>query len=134
MNNKLIQTNGLWYRIKHFFKSIFFRVKLNKISEEEKECNSFANNYTLSEKFEQENKKKKLAEKLLLGELGTSELTESEVDEMTEYFIKDIHDIDNELARIKKHIVNMQQELKNGNWGRFSFPIKNSIEKLKKMK
>ena len=31
---------------------------------------------------------------------------------MTEYFKKDIQNIDNELFRIKKHIIAMQQELK----------------------
>ena len=30
---------------------------------------------------------------------------------MTEYFIKDIHNIDNELLRIKQHILAMKQEL-----------------------
>ena len=52
-----------------------------------------------------------MSEKLLLGELGTSELDEKEVDEMTEYFTKDIQNIDNELIIIKKHILAMQQEL-----------------------
>ena len=31
---------------------------------------------------------------------------------MTEYFIKDIQNIDNELLKIKQHILAMQQELK----------------------
>ena len=66
----------------------------------------------LKEKFEEENKKKVLSEKLLYGELGTSELNETEVDEMIEYFTKDIQNIDNELLRIKQHILVMRQELK----------------------
>ena len=37
----------------------------------------------------------------------------NEVDEMTEYFKNDIKNIDNELIRIKKHILSMQQSLKN---------------------
>lgn len=32
---------------------------------------------------------------------------------MTEYFKNDIKNIDNELIRIKKHILSMQQSLKN---------------------
>ena len=111
MNNELIPTNGLWYKIKKFFRSLFFKEKtytineINTIEQEQKDSN-------LKEKFEEENKKKVLAEKLLYGELGTSELNETEVDEMIEYFTKDIQNIDNELLRIKQHILVMRQELK----------------------
>lgn len=112
MNNELIPTNRLWYKIKKFFRSLFFKEKtytineINTIEQEQKDSN-------LKEKFEEENKKKVLAEKLLYGELCTSELNETEVDEMIEYFTKDIQNIDNELLRIKQHILYMQKELKN---------------------
>ena len=66
----------------------------------------------LREKFEKEHKNHDLANKLLYGEIGPSELNEQEVDEMTEYFKKDIQNIDNELLRIKQHILYMQKELK----------------------
>ena len=49
---------------------------------------------------------------MLCGEIGPSELNEKEVNEMTEYFKKDIQNIDNELLRIKQHILYMQKELK----------------------
>ena len=118
MNNELIPTNGLWYKIKKFFGNLFFKEKtynLNEINIKEKEQKS--NNYiyddNLREKLEKENKKKALAEKLLYGELGTSELNDTEIDEMIEYFTKDIQNIDNELLRIKQHILYMQEELKN---------------------
>ena len=118
MNNELIPTNRLWYKIKKFFRSLFFKEKtytineINTIEQEQKNSNSIYNS-NLKEKFEEENKKKVLAEKLLYGELGTSELNETEVDEMIEYFTKDIQNIDNELLRIKQHILYMQKELKN---------------------
>ena len=50
---------------------------------------------------------------MLCGEIGPSELNEKEVNEMTEYFKKDIQNIDNELLRIKQHILYMQKELKS---------------------
>lgn len=49
---------------------------------------------------------------MLYGVLGTSELNETEVNEMTEYFTKDIQNIDNELVKIKQHILTMRQKLK----------------------
>ncbi len=117
MNNELIPTNGLWYKIKKFFRSLFFKEKtytineINTIEKEQKNSNSIYDS-NLKEKIKEENKKKVLAEKLLYGELGTSELNETEVDEMIEYFTKDIQNIDNELLRIKQHILVMRQELK----------------------
>lgn len=117
MNNKLIKTNSLWYKIKTFFKNIFLKKKT--ITEKkvpvlhtEQASNNITFEHSLKEKFEHDNQKRVLAEKLLYGELGTSELEETEVDEMTEYFIKDIQNIDNELLKIKQHILTMQQELK----------------------
>lgn len=118
MNNKLIQTNGVWYKIKNFFKRIFFRKKYvayineTKATFEQQKSNNSVSTDNIKEKFTRENEKKALAEKLLYGELGTSELDETEVDEMTEYFTKDIQNIDNELLRIKQHILAMQKELK----------------------
>ncbi len=116
MNNKLIPTNGLWYKIRNFFKRIFFREKSYGITEtqitlEQQKSNNYVGSDNLKEKFERENEKKALAEKLLYGELGVSELNEIEVDEMTEYFTDDIQNIDNELLRIKRHIIAMQQEI-----------------------
>ena len=117
MNNELIPTNGLWYRIKKFFKNLFFKEKESgakdiKSFENSTTNNTITLNNNLKEKFEIENKKHILAEKLLYGELNTSELDENEVNEMTDYFTKDIQNIDNELLRIKQHILAMQKELK----------------------
>ena len=116
MNNELIPTNGLWYKIKNFFRSLFLKEKtytineINTIEQEQKNSNSIYDS-NLKEKFEEENKKKVLAEKLLYGELGTSELNETEVDEMIEYFTKDIQNIDNELLRIKQHIKHLYYKI-----------------------
>lgn len=117
MNSELIPTNSLWYRIKNFFKKLFFKEKESSVKDIKSFENSTTNNTItfndkLKEKFEKENKKHVLAKKLLYGELNTSELDENEVDEMTDYFTKDIKNIDNELLRIKQHILAMQKELK----------------------
>ncbi len=65
-------------------------------------------NYNLKDKFDKEKRNEKLAQKLLCGEIGTNELSEIQIDEMTEYFTKDINNINNELFRIKQHILCMQ--------------------------
>ena len=111
MNNKLITTNGIWYKIKNFFRNIFLKNNFVQNEELKIEKELIANN-NLKEEFEGKRRKKELAEKLLYGEIGPSELDDSEVDEMTDYFKKDIENIDNELLRIKQHIVAMQKELK----------------------
>ena len=115
MNNELIPTNSLWYRIKKFFKNIFFKEKEYDTKDIKDYRSSTSNNIinnNLKEKFEIENKKQDLANKLLYGEISTSELEDNEVDEMTDYFSTDIKNIDNELLRIQQHILNMQKQLK----------------------
>ena len=117
MNNKLVSANGLWYKIKKFFKGIFskeksYNLEETNIAKKEQKNNNFVYDNDLKEKFEKENKNKILAEKLLCGDINISELNDEEVDEMTEYFTKDIQNIDNELLRIKQHILYMQKELK----------------------
>lgn len=58
-----------------------------------------------------EKEKQELAEKLLYGEIGTSELNDIEVNEMTQYFINDIKDIDAELYKIKQYILYMKKKI-----------------------
>lgn len=117
MNSDLIPTNGLWYKIKKFFKNTFSKAKLHNVDEvqtskENQTYNNVIANDSLKEKFERDTNKHLLANNLLYGLLGTSELDETEVNEMTEYFTKDIQNMDNELLRIKQHILAMKQKLK----------------------
>ena len=117
MNNKLIKTNSLWYKIKTFFKNIFLKKtnmteKKEKALQTEQVSSNIRFDHNLREKIEQENNRKVLAEKLLYGQIGISDLNETEVNEMKEYFTNDIQSIDNELSKIKQHIIAMQQELK----------------------
>ena len=118
MNNKLISTDGIWYKIRRFFSKLFFKKKIvNSNDEQIIETKYKVNNQTftdeLKEKFETENRKQILADKLLCGEIGVSELGELETNEMIEYFTKDIQNIDNELLKIKQHIISMKKELEN---------------------
>lgn len=117
MNNKLIKTDSLWYKIKTFFKNMFLKKKnydTEKVqaSQSQQVSSNIRFDHNLRGKIEHENNAKILAEKLLYGELSVSELNEMEVDEMTEYFTKDIQNIDNELLKIKQHIIAIQQKLK----------------------
>lgn len=66
-------------------------------------------------KFEKERENQELAEKLLCGEIGTYELNDIKVDEMTEYFTNDIKNIDTELLKIKQHIIYMKQMIEQKN-------------------
>ncbi len=118
MNNKLVPTNNLWYRIKNFFRTIFLKEKNNNNKDfYNSSTNSIPNNNIITNndlklKFEIENQKQSLAKKLLCDELSPSDLEDNEIDDMIDYFSKDITNIDNELLRIKQHIISMQKELK----------------------
>lgn len=115
MENKLIPTNGIWYKIKSFFKNLFFKNRkytTKRIDTKTKQNTNDSMSNNVKQKFQEDNKKQILAEKLLYGEIGIRELTGNEVNDMTEYFRRDIQNIDNELLIIKSHIKNMQQQLK----------------------
>lgn len=116
MNNKLIKTNTIWYKIKKFFNKIFTRKSpnfKNELSEKNivKEQNVLS--VTLQEEMAENNRKEYLAKRLLNGELGSGDLTDTEVDEMTQYFKRDIQELDSELNQIKQHILQMRKQLDN---------------------
>ena len=75
MNSDLIPTNGLWYKIKKFFKNTFSKAKLHNVDEvqtskENQTYNNVIANDSLKEKFERDTNKHLLANKLLYGELN----------------------------------------------------------------
>jgi len=116
VDNKLIKTNTIWYKIKSFFKKIFIKrinINTNKLQEESnlKQKSELFNNISVKEEIEENNRKKDLAEKLLYREIEIGELTEEETDEMIGYFKEDIQKIDNELEIIRNHIISMKKEL-----------------------
>lgn len=69
------------------------------------------NSLSLREKAQEEKRKKNLAESLLNGEIKVHDLKDNEVGEMTDYFEKEIEQIDTELAKIKAHILDMKNQL-----------------------
>lgn len=114
MNNKLIKTNTLFYKIKMFFTKMFFKNKFNDLNNTSEQyinkVNSLSSN-TLQKQIAESNRQKDLSQKLLNGELATSDLTDTEVDEMTYYFKKDLQELDIELMKIKQHILQMKKQI-----------------------
>ena len=105
VDKQLTKTDTVWYRICSFFRKFF--VKEKPVSYEIREVKQ--------EKslFEEENKKRNLAEKLLSEEIEVTDLTDDEVEDMTVYFKKDIEEVDRELEKVKANILRMQKILEN---------------------
>lgn len=66
---------------------------------------------SLKKEMNENSRKKYLAQKLLYGEIGPSDLTEEEIDEMTNYLKKDIQEMDVELMKIRQHILQIKQQI-----------------------
>ena len=73
----------------------------------------FRNRITVKEELEEQNKKDRLAQKLINGELNVFEITDEEVEQMIHWFKKDIQEKDKELNKKKEYILKMRKELKN---------------------
>ena len=112
MNNSLIPTNGIWYKIKNWLRKQFLKQKIDNSNYIGTKKTKENNNVVKNENFK-ESKKQILANQLIYGEIEISELEETQLDEMIQYFTKDIQNIDNELLKIKQHILTMQKELKS---------------------
>ena len=107
----MIKTDTLGYKINSFFRNLF---NFKKSDNEETVKEYFiANNNPLRNSIKKNKSKKVLAENLLSGEIVISELTDEEVVDMTDYFTKDIAEIDRELLRIKENILRMKKKLAN---------------------
>lgn len=132
MNNSLIKTNSIWYKVKRFFSKIFGE-KNNNISEDNitsknvitkkvEDVNekietqnevekSFKEGISYKEEIQEKNRKEKIANELLNGRIDVYDLSDEEVDEMTKYFTEDIEKQNKELKRIKNHIIQMKKQL-----------------------
>ena len=114
-NNKLIKTDTIWYKIKKFLYNIFNK-KENNNKKEEKNVqkhinNKFQESISVKKEIDKQNKKEKLALNLINSDVDINDLTDEEVDEMIEWFKQDIEKQDNELKRIKAHIIQIRKEL-----------------------
>lgn len=114
-NNKLIKTDTIWYKIKKFLYNIFNK-KENNNKKEEKNVqkhinNKFQESISVKKEIDEQNKKGKLALNLINADVDINDLTDEEVDKMIEWFKNDIEKQDNELKRIKAHILQIRKEL-----------------------
>ena len=104
-NNKLIKTDSLWYRINSFFRNLF-RFRKNNRKE-----NTLVNKRVVKNEIDENAFRRILAESLINGEVVIADLTDKEVDEIIQFFIKDIDEIDRELVRRKENILKMKSNL-----------------------
>ena len=105
VDKQLIKTDTVWYRIRSFFRKFFVKekpvsYKIHGVKQEKS-------------LFEEENKKRNLAEQLLNEKIEITDLTDDEVEDMTEYFKNDIEEVDRELEKVKANILRMQKILEN---------------------
>lgn len=119
MSKDLIKTSTLAYKIKTFFRSLLNKNKKNSIMKEDninfqKDKNKFLEDISLIERTKLEEKNKELAEKVMNFDITLNELTDKETEDMIKYFKEDIRKKNEELEKIKKHIVEMRKELLNG--------------------
>jgi len=117
MNNKLIKTDGIWYKIKKMLYKLFQKREKLEIYNIEgpitKEKKAFLDEISYREEIKESDRKNKIADRLLNTELEICDLSEDEIDEMIEYFKKDIQKQDEKINLIKKQIIEMRNKLKN---------------------
>lgn len=121
MENKLATTNTIGDKIRRFFNKLFrknYYIEQTSDKSEIKDADIIKKSLlqdTISYKAELEEKQRKeeMAQELLNGSIECEELTEEELEEMTEYFSEDIKKQEQELKRIKMHIMEMRKELQN---------------------
>ena len=131
MNNSLIKTDGLWYKIKQFFGNMFSGDKYNSrveikedsgdygnidktnniVKNDSETKESFKTDISYKEEIKEQNRKEIIAAKLLNGDIDSYDLSNEEVNEMTEYFMNDIEKQNKELQRIKERIIQMKKQL-----------------------
>ena len=114
-NNKLIKTDTIWYKIKKFLYNVFNKKENNNKKEEKNvqnhKDNKFQESISVKQEIEEENKKERLAINLINADVDINDLTDEEVDKMIEWFKEDIEKQNNELKRIKAHILQIKKEL-----------------------
>lgn len=75
------------------------------------ENNKFQESISVKKEIDEQNKKEKLALNLINADVDVNDLTDEEVDEMIEWFKQDIEKQNNELKRIKDHILQIRKEV-----------------------
>lgn len=110
--NKLIKTNSLWYKVRHFFNNL--KSRLLEKRDKEKEDKILLDEDvkgTYNNEFNDIYKKSNLIKRVLNREITIHELSDNEIDEITETIEKDIDNMEKELLKIKQNILIMKQKL-----------------------
>ena len=117
---ELIVTDHVWYKICNFFRKIFQKESIKNKKNIKENANNliqikddkidFIQNISYKDEITNLNRKKDLAEKLMNGNLSINDLTDSQVDEMMEYFTIYINDMNKKIEKIKDFIVNFKKE------------------------
>ena len=117
---ELIVTDNVWYKICNFFRKIFQKESIKNKKNIKENANNliqikddkidFIQNISYKDEITNLNRKKDLAEKLMNGNLSINDLTDSQVDEMMEYFTIYINDMNKKIEKIKDFIVNFKKE------------------------
>ena len=121
MENQLVRTDKFVYKIKRFFRNLFWRRNSQVIiepTEEEKQAETAeALEKIISCKTEVQeiNIKEQLADKIIKNELPIKDLSEEELDQMIEYFKADIKTKEEEIKQLKKEIAELKKENKKEN-------------------
>ena len=118
-----IKESDIVLEISYKIKEVFFKIFANQEkfatlkSGNENYINGERNNFTIQisvkEKMNKQERLDEIAQKLLNYELIPSELTDKEVDEMTEWFTQDIKEKDKELEKIKNHILSIKRQIED---------------------
>lgn len=87
----------------------------DKKEEKIQEMKDFHKQISYQEEIEGKRKKEDLAQKLRKGEITVYDLDDNEVEEMQDYFEKDIKKQEEELEKIKKHIIEIKKRLEDKN-------------------
>lgn len=112
MKNKLIKANSLWYKIKKYIFSIFHKSKQAKEqlipADNEKRLNKA---FLEHQKVVYDKNILDTAGKLCCKKIKITELTESELDVMIEYFRRDISKKEKEFNQIKQRIFRIRNTM-----------------------
>lgn len=119
MSNSLIKTDGFFYKIKKFFRDLFKNDKKQVLEDEidvhkeieDSNSSNLQNKNSYKQQLKTDVEKDELANDLLNNKKEVNDLDDKQTEEMIEYFEEDIKKQEEELLRIKNHIIEMQKEL-----------------------
>lgn len=119
MNNKLIPyKEKIFTKISNFFKKFFFRKKeyITENIDEKSICNSQQKEYFIKNIVIKENEEEKRLKSLQLqydnGEINEEDISDEDMDKLIEMYEKETEELNKETEKIKIHIAQMLNELK----------------------